>query len=391
MKQVPASAMKNAKEAIAAMQKGEPQTARPLFERAIAEGIRDPAIYLGLAYACANLNDSTATLKAVDQALELDPLNLRALIFKADHLAQLGKSRKALVFYQGALKVAAQGAEITEDIRKGLARAEQTCQRYAMEYESFLVDSLKQQGYVAGKAHPRFEQALDLAFGKAEVYYQQPTRFHYPELPQIQFYPRETFSWIDQLEAQTDAIRHELFSVMENMNNFSPYLISDPDSVQFNDNSNLDNNDWGAYFFYQKGNMVTTNAAQCPATMACLHELPLPRVPGSTPHALFSRLAANTKIPPHHGLINTRLICHLPLLVPENCGALRCGNQQRAWVEGEALVFDDTIEHEAWNNSNSDRVVLLFDIWRPELDSEERELVSALLQSVSAYESEDSA
>ena len=134
---------------------------------------------------------------------------------------------------------------------------------------------------------------------------------------------------------------------------------------------------------------MAENARRCPHTMAALDAAPLPHVEGSTPHALYSRLAAHTRIPPHVGLINTRLICHLPLLVPENCGALRCGSQEQTWVEGQAYVFDDSIEHEAWNDSDADRVVLLFDIWRPELSVEERELVGAMLQAVQSYESTD--
>ena len=90
------------------------------------------------------------------------------------------------------------------------------------------------------------------------------------------------------------------------------------------------------------------------------------------------------RIPPHHGLLNTRLICHLPLIAPEGC-ALRVGNETRAWVPGQALVFDDSMEHEAWNLSDRLRVVLLFDIWRPELSLDERELVAAMLAAVDSY------
>ena len=70
--------------------------------------------------------------------------------------------------------------------------------------------------------------------------------------------------------------------------------------------------------------------------------------------------------------------------MPEGCG-LRVGNETRGWTPGEALIFDDSIEHEAWNTSERLRVVLLFDIWRPELSREERVLVAALLAAVGAY------
>jgi aspartyl/asparaginyl beta-hydroxylase (cupin superfamily) len=100
---------------------------------------------------------------------------------------------------------------------------------------------------------------------------------------------------------------------------------------------------------------------------------------------LFSLLRPGARIPPHTGQINARLICHLPLIVPDGCG-FRVGNEVRRWIEGETLIFDDTIEHEAWNNSGRLRVVLLFDIWRPELSLEERKLVAATLAAVGAYD-----
>jgi aspartate beta-hydroxylase len=60
-------------------------------------------------------------------------------------------------------------------------------------------------------------------------------------------------------------------------------------------------------------------------------------------------------------------------------------NDVRDWVEGKAWVFDDTIEHEAWNSTGGTRVILLFDIWRPELSGDERQLVANLFESIDAF------
>jgi aspartate beta-hydroxylase len=100
---------------------------------------------------------------------------------------------------------------------------------------------------------------------------------------------------------------------------------------------------------------------------------------------LFSLPKPGVKIAPHHGFLNTRLICHLPLVVPNDCG-LRLGNEVHSWKKGELVVFDDSIEHEAWNNSQQNRVVLIFDIWRPELSELEREWVTSLLESIDTYD-----
>ncbi len=78
------------------------------------------------------------------------------------------------------------------------------------------------------------------------------------------------------------------------------------------------------------------------------------------------------------------MICHLPLIVPPGCG-LRVGSETREWVEGKAWVFDDSIEHEAWNNSDQTRVILLFEAWRPELSAKERELVTAMFGAIDDY------
>ena len=93
---------------------------------------------------------------------------------------------------------------------------------------------------------------------------------------------------------------------------------------------------------------------------------------------MFSMLAPRTRIPAHTGVANTRLVCHLPLIVPSGCG-FRVGDTVREWREGEAFVFDDTIEHEAWNDSDQLRVVLIFDLWAPALSEAERIAVAAII------------
>jgi aspartyl/asparaginyl beta-hydroxylase (cupin superfamily) len=99
---------------------------------------------------------------------------------------------------------------------------------------------------------------------------------------------------------------------------------------------------------------------------------------------MFSLLKPGTRIPPHTGVTNVRLVTHLPLIVPEGCG-FRVGNDTRQWVPGHAWVFDDTIEHEAWNDSDKLRVVLIFDIWHPHLTPPERALITALTEGVNAF------
>src|SRR5258708_7733125 len=146
----------------------------------------------------------------------------------------------------------------------------------------------------------------------------------------------------------------------------------------------LNSPEWSAFYLWKNGAIVPENAARCPKPLSAVADVPLARVRNRSPSILFSLLRPGARIPPHTGEVNTRLICHLPLIVPPNC-SFRVGNDTRVTVEGRAWVFDDTIEHEAWNGSDRTRVILLFEIWRPELTVEERGLVSAMFEAIDAY------
>jgi len=111
---------------------------------------------------------------------------------------------------------------------------------------------------------------------------------------------------------------------------------------------------WGVFFLWRGGDAVAENIARCPKTAAALEGWPKCELQGSAPSAVFSILDARTRIPPHTGVNNARLIVHLPLIVPPHCG-FRVGAETREWQPGKAFVFDDTIEHEAWNDSNDPR------------------------------------
>jgi tetratricopeptide (TPR) repeat protein len=373
------------KQAVAALQAGDSKKAREVFERVVATGQADTSSWLGLAFACAQLGDNAATENAVNQSLALEPRNLRAIIFKADHLEKQGASRQALELYQHALRLAAKGGELPNDVMQGLLRARAACAGKDEEYKTFLLERLQAAGYSPGSASRRFQQSLDIVFGTKDIFYQEPRRYYFPGLPQIQFYDREQFDWVEAFEAATDDIRSELKAVMKGRSKFSPYLQTDATHLNQDDDSLVNSNDWGALFLWDYGRLVPENAKLFPKTIKALQAAPLPAIPGQAPMALFSKLTPGTRIPPHNGLLNTRLICHLPIIVPENCGALRVGSEERPWVEGEMLMFDDSMEHEAWNSSDKERVVLLFEIWRPELGDEERDLVTSMLAAVKAY------
>jgi len=376
-------------EGFAALRKGENAFARERFSLLVSAGKADATTWLGMAHANSRLGEKDAVLLAADQALNVEPDNLRALLFKAELLAGQGEPRRALPLYQRALQVAASAGELPKDVVVGLRRAEQACAAQEREQQSFVYNKLRDSGYTPGPTNLRFQQSLELIFGAKRVYYQEPRRYYFPGLPQIQFYEREQFPWLADIEATTPLIREELLGVTNEAQRYLPYLRSSSDESGSYGGDLIDSTNWGALYLWEQGKFVPENGALFPRTLKALEAAPLPIVTDQAPMLLFSRLNPGTTIPPHHGMLNTRLICHLPIIVPDNCGALRVGNEQRSWVQGETLIFDDSIEHEAWNSSAEERVVLLFEIWRPELNEEERRLVSDLLAAVQSYSGSD--
>ncbi|MEU4165013.1 aspartyl/asparaginyl beta-hydroxylase domain-containing protein [Actinoplanes sp. NPDC026670] len=134
---------------------------------------------------------------------------------------------------------------------------------------------------------------------------------------------------------------------------------------------------WSVYGLVAFGTRIDAALANCPRTAEALS-----KIPGLTT-AGFSRMVAGTHIKPHEGWVTTVYRAHLGLIVPDDDCALRVGSQIRPWREGDVFVFDDTVDHEAWNYSSSTRTVLLFDFLRPgrtmnELDDLPPEVAAAV-------------
>ena len=367
-----------------ALREGRPAEALGLFQKITEASQPPPSVWIGVAMAHRALADRTEELAALQQALNLDPRDIRVLIMVADNHAAAGDARAAGAYYATAVKIAGTTRILDRALEAEVARAQQMLEQYAADYGAHLRSELGTELLAKPQAR-RMSRALDLMLGKTELYLQKPTSFYFPELPNIEYADRSEFPWLDKVEAATDAIRAELMGVLEEDAAFAPYVEADPNRPFFDGHGMLGNPDWSAFYLWKAGAPVPENVARFPATMAALEGAPLCRVPGRTPSILFSLLRPGAHIPPHHGFMNARYICHLPLIVPEGC-AMRVGSETRAWSEGRACVFDDSIEHEAWNrNPEHLRVVMIFDIWRPELTGPERDMISTVLQAVDAY------
>lgn len=246
------------------------------------------------------------------------------------------------------------------------------------------------QARYGGEALRRVGPAFDRYLGKVRISpthaLQQPSFLFVPGLPDQAWFEREDFPLLGAIENQTAAIREELLAVLADEDGLLPY-VDMPDHApaapvwrELNRSPR-----WSGYHLFRHGERIEAHCRRCPRTTAALDALPLLRIPGHGPEALFSVLRPNTHIPPHTGVINGRLTVHLPLIVPEQCGALAAGGQARTWQEGHCLVFDDSFVHEAWNASAHTRVVLIFDLWNPHLGEAEREALTAGITALGAF------
>ena len=322
---------------------------------------------------------------AVDELIAEQPHNIAALIRKADIRAGAGDDRIAVSFYKAALKVAAaRGA--TADFAAELTRAQAACDQAAIRFQEYLEAGLASAGLTFANRPPRFQESLEILMGRKQpmMELQRPQGYYFPGLPQRRYYERSEFDWATELESQTDAIRGEALTLAEDASRFTPYLVSDRSRPPRQYHGLLDNPNWSTLELWDNGAPVTDNVERCPRTYSALKGLDLSFIAKRSPWVVFSKLKPGAHIPPHTGIINARLICHLPLVVPGDC-AFRVGGEVRPWREGELMVFDDTVEHEAWNNGSHDRIVLIFDIWRPEVTADERRAIATMFEIIDAY------
>ena len=320
--------------------------------------------------------DIKGALQALDRALAIQPLDFSALLSRAFLLERAGDPRAGEAF-SIAVAQAPDAASLPPSIASALEHARRQSEQHQARVEQRLLAALPEE--ISARKRSRLKRFVSNSARRTRHYHQEPSHFHYPGLPEIEFHEPDDFPQLASLEALTSAIRGEFEGLIAaEAAEMVPY-IQYPESVPLRQWKELNNNpDWTAIHLLQNGRRIEANARHCPRTLEAVAMLPQPQVPGASPNAMFSLLAPHTRIPPHTGVANTRLVCHLPLIVPPNCG-FRVGATTVEWRMGEAFVFDDTIEHEAWNDSDQLRVVLIVDLWPPALSEAERDAVAAII------------
>jgi len=170
------------------------------------------------------------------------------------------------------------------------------------------------------------------------------------------FFQTEEFPWVASIEAEWKTIRKELDALMvrrEEIPNFQ--------DVSKAQKALTEGDQWKVFMFYSFGNKNKENCARCPQTVRLLHCI------SGMKSAMFSILAPRKHLAPHRGPYKGVLRYHLGLIIPapEGSSRIRVGNDVRSWKEGKSMIFDDSNEHEVWNDNDSYRVVLFVDFVRP--------------------------
>jgi aspartyl/asparaginyl beta-hydroxylase (cupin superfamily) len=364
---------------IHAMQRRDLAGACALIEEARQATPRDPFLLLTLSRARRERGDDAGESEAIEAALAIDPYYLPALLAKAQRLERLGARGTAAMYFRSALKIAPPEPHWPEPLRVQLQHARDVSDRHAAEFYAFVSERISSlQRDLPPSARERWTEAASIMAGRTAPYHSVSNQLCVPRLPAIPFYDRSMFPWAAELEAKTDAIREELKAALaKEGKEFTPYIKLRPGQPVDQWEELNQSARWSHYSLWRSGKPDEAHLAQCPETRKALEAVDVATIGGICPNAMFSALAPHTEIPPHHGETNARLVVHLPLIVPENC-TYRVGFEHRKWEVGKILVFDDTIEHMARNDSDELRVVLIFDTWNPQLTLEERSIVSAM-------------
>lgn len=354
--------------------------ARRILEDAARHEPAEPEFWHRLATVRKMAGAPLLAIEAIDRALALAPLDFVGLMMRA-HLLDAAGHPEAGEAYGRAL-AQPRPDPLPPMLQRTIARAEAAWAAHQQNLTQRLGAALEASGADLTPAErARAARFTSNIARTTRPYHSEPTHFAWPSLRECEFHDRAAFPWLEELEGLTPVIRAELDRVANapdaDLVPYVKYADSEP-LAQWRELNH--NRDWTAIHLIERGRLVAANAAHCPETMAFLARREQPAIPGCAANAMFSLLAPRTHIPPHVGVANFRLLCHLPLIVPNRCW-FRVGADTRDFAEGQGWVFDDTIEHEAKNETDHLRVILIFDLWHPDLSPAERSAITAAVSA----------
>jgi beta-hydroxylase len=170
------------------------------------------------------------------------------------------------------------------------------------------------------------------------------------------FLPLERFSWVGHIEENWTVIREEAEKLLEVQGELANFQDISKDQIEITDDDR-----WKTFFIYGYGFEAKLGVEMCPRTAALMREIPGMKT------AMISILSPRKHILDHRGPYKGVLRYHLGLIVPQDAEAcrIRVGEDFRHWEEGSSMIFDDTFNHEVWNDTDETRVVLFVDVMRP--------------------------
>lgn len=366
-----------------ALDQGDHARAESLFKQAANADPKESALWLNVAKAQRLQGNDDGERASLEAALAIDQRNFMAMLRKAELHERLAERANAALAWQGVVLLAAQAGELPSGLSEVVAHGRAFLTQHQSELSAVLDAGLAgARDGLSGAELRRFDACVDVMVGKRRVYANECHGIHFPFLPADEYFDRTHFPWLPDLEAQTEVIRAELWDLAQKGNKgFRPYVSQNLGTPE-NKWTTLDHSlDWSALFLWEYGMRNEDACARCPGTVRALNQVPQIDIPGRAPTAFFSVLKPRAHIPPHTGVTNIRAIIHLPLIVPEGC-RFRVGGEIRPWQEGKAFAFDDTIDHEAWNDSDEMRAVLIFDVWNPYLSEAERRLTRMMFETI---------
>ncbi|NUS38035.1 MAG: tetratricopeptide repeat protein [Lysobacter sp.] len=342
----------------------------------------------------ATLGDARAAIPSFRRALEARPDEFALRLGYAEALDAAGEADEAVVAYFRALSDAQQRGRWLNDATTppGMrARVQHAMDRVVAGRQAFLMQVVTPHVDAFGRdAMARVLEAVDVYLGMRASPprdpRQQPKFFWMPSLPATAFFDRVLFPWYDALESQAGAIRAELTARLGDGGEMEPFLgTRDAAATAPYLAGDAGSHAWDAYFFFRHGERFDAHHAACPRTSAALEQVPLTRIREHAPEVLFSLLSPRSHITPHHGVTNTRVVTHLPLIIPPGDCALVVGGETHRWQEGRCVTFDDSFLHEAWNRTGELRVVMILDCWNPYLEEAERIALKDIVERIGDF------
>jgi len=353
------------------------------YEQCAALSPESPVFHFNLGTAREKLGELSGAIDAYLTAYRLNPKDARLALFAGATLEAAGRRVDAATLFSlgddidPAVRRAKDRPDFDPEVRRRSAIADRVMREHFTQLHT---DAVAEFGRRGSANLSRVAGAIWTQTHDGPVQFrtpgQQPSLFYMPDLPAREFTPREGLRWAAEIESHTVAIRDEYFAAVGAGTQLSPYVAAETRSPVWRElRGKLD---WSSLHLYRMAE-ETPLAKLFPKTLAAVKAADIVRIEGRPMELFFSRLKPGTHIPPHHGIANNRITVHLPLIVPGDC-SIRVGNAMHHWREGEIVAFDDSFEHEAWNRSPADRVVLIFEAHHPDLSREEREAIQYAIE-----------